>query len=146
MIRSMTADDVDSVATIEQECFSLPWSRASIAAELANVNARFFVWEEGGAVLGYAGAWRILDEYDVGNIAVRLSARRRGIASQLVERLIVCAGEEGVSDISLEVRVGNTAARALYERYGFVTEGVREKYYVDGEDALIMWRRGRIEK
>ena len=69
------------------------------------------------------------------------SRRRQGIAKQLLAALIDAAAEEGIKDITLEVRPSNKAAIALYEGLGFRREGLRKKYYDDLEDAIIMWRR-----
>jgi ribosomal-protein-alanine N-acetyltransferase len=73
------------------------------------------------------------------NIAVEPTARRRGIASELLAAMIERAGEE--ARYTLEVRTSNAGAIALYERFGFRSAGTRRRYYQDtGEDAVIMWR------
>ena len=80
VIRFMRLKDVDAVAAIEQETFARPWSRESFRQELTrNAVARYLVAEEDGKILGYAGAWVILDESHITNIAVREEARGRGI-------------------------------------------------------------------
>ena len=72
-------------------------------------------------------------------LAVRATARRRGIATALLEQMIDRAGEE--QSYTLEVRPSNLGAIALYERFGFRSAGTRRRYYRDtGEDAVIMWR------
>ncbi|MGH2842740.1 MAG: GNAT family N-acetyltransferase, partial [Solirubrobacteraceae bacterium] len=77
--------------------------------------------------------------YHVMNVAVDRGERRRGIAAALLEVLLTRAGHG--ADYTLEVRVSNAPAIALYERYGFSAVGTRRRYYADnGEDAVIMWR------
>ena len=72
------------------------------------------------------------------NVAVAPERRRRGVASRLISRLIAEAGRE--LPFTLEVRVSNRDAIAMYEKLGFRSAGVRPRYYQDnGEDALIMW-------
>ena len=80
VVRFMRLKDVDQVVEIEQATFARPWSRESFRQELTrNAVARYLVAEEDGQILGYAGAWVILDESHITNIAVREEARGRGI-------------------------------------------------------------------
>ena len=75
------------------------------------------------------------------NVAVTSEYRRRGIARALLERLFEVTSSDERRGYTLEVRVSNVGAIALYERLGFVARGVRRGYYTDNrEDALIMWR------
>ena len=62
-------------------------------------------------------------------------------ASKILTALIDDAEDDGITDITLEVRVSNRPAIALYEGFGFESAGIRRGYYQNGEDALIMWRR-----
>lgn len=94
---------------------------------------------QGQLILGYAGLWFLADEAHLANIAVREAYRRRGIGELLLSRCIELAGELNARSITLEVRVSNLAAQALYEKYGFAPVGTRRGYYTDNkEDALIM--------
>jgi ribosomal-protein-alanine N-acetyltransferase len=89
--------------------------------------------------VGYLICARYDEAYHVMTIAVDPDHRRAGIASTLLDALIERAGED--ANYTLEVRVSNLGAIALYERYGFRSVGNRPRYYADnGEDALIMWR------
>ena len=75
------------------------------------------------------------------NIAVDPEHRGRGIATMLLERLFELTADDARRGYTLEVRVSNASAIALYERLGFESRGVRRGYYTDNrEDALIMWR------
>ncbi|MFZ5876199.1 MAG: ribosomal protein S18-alanine N-acetyltransferase [Nitrospirota bacterium] len=142
-IRPMTLDDLDAVLVIERAAFSPPWTREMFRAEVSeNPCARFFVAETAHGLVGYVGGWVVLDEMQVVSLAVRPDARRRKIASRLLERLFEAAGN-GLRRASLEVRRSNRAAIAIYQRFGFRQAGVRVDYYDDPtEDALLMeWVR-----
>ena len=140
VIRFMRLKDVDAVAAIEEATFARPWSRVSFRQELTrNAVARYLVAEENGQVLGYAGAWVILDESHITNIAVREDARGRGIGRRLTARLMQILSNLGASYATLEVRVSNIRAQNLYKSLGFISVGKRKRYYEDnGEDAFLM--------
>jgi ribosomal-protein-alanine N-acetyltransferase len=96
---------------------------------------------EDGALVGYAFVSRYVDAWHVMNVAVAHAYRRRGIAVALLERLFEVTATDPRRGYTLEVRVSNSGAIALYERLGFEARGVRRGYYTDNrEDALIMWR------
>ena len=140
VIRFMRLKDVDAVAAIEQETFARPWSRESFRQELTrNAVARYLVAEEDGKILGYAGAWVILDESHITNIAVREEARGRGIGKKLTSRLLQILSNLGACYATLEVRVSNERAQNLYRSLGFISVGKRKRYYEDNnEDAYLM--------
>lgn len=140
-IELMKPDDLAEVAALEAMIFSLPWSEKSLEESLEQEHYLFLVARESGAVLGYVGAYFALDEADITNIAIHPKYRRRGIGQALMEQLIVQAKKRGAAGISLEVRIGNVAARALYERMGFSMSGIRKNFYAKPvEDAVVMWK------
>ena len=140
VIRFMRLKDVDAVAAIEEATFARPWSRESFRQELTrNAVARYLVAEEGGKILGYAGAWVILDESHITNIAVLEEARGRGIGKRLTTQLLQILSNLGACYATLEVRVSNERAQYLYKSLGFVSVGKRKRYYEDNnEDAYLM--------
>ena len=140
VIRFMRLRDVDAVASIEQETFARPWSRESFRQEITrNAVARYLVAEEDGTILGYAGAWVILDESHITNIAVREAARGRGIGKKLTAELLQVLSNLGACYATLEVRVSNVRAQNLYKSLGFVSVGKRKRYYEDNnDDAFLM--------
>lgn len=90
-------------------------------------------------IVGFVGLWLMVDEGHIVSIAVRESHRRRGIGELLLIATIDLAVVEDLSVITLECRVSNYAAQALYEKYGFRRAGIRPRYYSDnGEDAYVM--------
>ena len=139
-IRFMRLKDIDAVAEIEEATFARPWSRESFRQEVTrNAVARYLVAEEDGKILGYAGAWVILDESHITNIAVREDARGRGIGRKLTAELLQILSNLGACYATLEVRVSNLRAQNLYKSLGFVSVGKRKRYYEDNnEDAFLM--------
>ena len=110
-----------------------------VASEMKNVAARYLVAEKDGKVIGYAGAWVILDESHITNIAVLKDERGQGIGRQLTHGLLQYLSNLGAAYATLEVRKSNEVAQNLYKSLGFIKLGVRKRYYEDnGEDALIM--------
>lgn len=140
--RVMTVDDIPMVQLVERKCFSTPWSRNIFVSEVTrNDNAIYVVATIGERIVGYAGIWIILDEGHVTNIAVDPAYQRQGIGQGLMDMLTAAAVKRGVIAMTLEVRVSNASAQALYAKLGFVPNGIRKQYYQDDkEDALIMWR------
>ena len=140
VIRRMRTEDLDQVTALEKATFAIPWSRESFRQELErNVAARYLVAETEGKVIGYAGAWIILDESHITNIAVAEAYRGRGIGRRLTEALLQLLSNLGASYATLEVRVSNVRAQRLYRSLGFVSVGKRKRYYEDNqEDAFLM--------
>ena len=129
---------VGQIAAIERICFSQPWSEDTIRQELHTPLSRYLVYEEQGEVLGYVGTRMVLGECYITNVAVHLKARRRGIATLLLERLESVARKEGMDIITLEVRESNSGARAFYEKMGFERVGLRPGYYQEPEEPAVL--------
>ena len=130
---------VPQVAELEKLCFSDPWSEQSIASELDNVLALWYVALDDDRVVGYIGSQTVCGETDVMNIAVHPDYRRRGIGQILIEELIREVKNLGSISLTLEVRSSNAPAVSLYEKLGFSQVGLRKNYYRNPkEDALIL--------
>ena len=131
---------IAEVVEIERVANGSPWSDRGFRNEIDHRHGLFLVALEGGEVVGYGGVWLVIDEAHIVNVAVREDRRRRGIAREIVRRLLDGSRETGMKSASLEVRAGNAGAIALYEALGFVTTNTRKRYYPDNrEDALVMW-------
>jgi ribosomal-protein-alanine N-acetyltransferase len=149
-IRPFGPGDVTRAAEVERLVFSDPWPAEFFLGELgqAGVHARVAERGEpdpsraGDTFAGYQLAWLGEEEGHLGNLAVIPGQRRAGVARALVEDLLATARERGTRSVTLEVRVSNYAAQALYREFGFRLAGLRRGYYRDtAEDALIMeWR------
>jgi ribosomal-protein-alanine N-acetyltransferase len=130
---------VTDMVLIEQACFSQPWSRRMLEGELENPQAFYLVAEQDGVLAGYAGMHAVLDEGYITNVATAPAFRRRGVAGTLLAALTARARAWSLAFLTLEVRVSNAPAIALYEKHGFVPVGVRRQYYrAPREDALLM--------
>jgi len=139
-LRRMQYRDVAQVAALEKAVFPRPWSEASFLREVEeNPVARYLVADREGEILGYAGAWVVLDECHITNIAVAEDARGQGLGRRLMEALMQYVSNLGAAWADLEVRVSNDRAQRLYASVGFVSVGKRKRYYEDnGEDAYLM--------
>ena len=139
--RRMRPSDLDRVMEIELQCFTMPWSEATFRGLMRRPDADLFVAEEANEVVGYTVFWCVLDQGELGNVSVSPGWRRRGIGEGLVRAVLSSARRRGVREIFLEVRVSNTGAQKLYERFGFMEVGRRRNYYMEPvEDALVMRR------
>lgn len=185
IIEPMDYDDIDAVAGIERQCFSLPWPTSAYRRELRTPNTNRYVvarWVDDAAkarliqangtrnvrrgergwmekllpflfnnksgkaaanpypVVGYAGLWLMVDEAHITTIAVAPSHQGQSVGELLFLSMIDQALEMKAIWLTLEVRVSNTVAQALYRKYGLKEAGRRRRYYSDnGEDAFIMW-------
>lgn len=142
LIRNMQPEDIPSVASLEREIFSEPWSENGFADALAqNSNIFLTAGRSDGVIIGYCGLYITGDEGEITNVAVMEEYRRQGAAAALLTELLKQAGECAAERIFLEVRVSNTAAVRLYERFGLELCGRRKNFYRrPTEDALLMCR------
>ena len=115
-ILQMDLSHAEQVAQLEQACFSDPWSLQAVTGELTNPLALWLVAMEGERVIGYIGSQSVLGEADMMNLAVDETFRGQGVGVKLVEALIDRLRQNGVYRLTLEVRVSNAPAIALYEK------------------------------
>lgn len=141
-IRQAEAADAPRIALLEQQCFADPWSEETIRHEIVdNPMAAFLVGASHGQVQGYIGYWIIQKDLCINNVAVAPETRRKQVGTRLMTTLLEQAEAAGLQGATLEVRVSNQPAIALYTGLGFQSAGIRPHYYQDnGEDAIIMWR------
>lgn len=140
VIRNMTIQDIDQVVQIEEENFTLPWSKEDFEDEIKNPRAMYFVVDLDGNVVGFSGLWNILNEGNITNIAIKKEYQQQGIGTKLINTMMKQAKEEGIEALTLEVRISNVKAQHVYEKLGFQGVGNRKGFYKQpNEDALIMW-------
>lgn len=139
IIEKMSREHIPKLAEIEQLCFAVPWSEKQLLEELENPLGSYFVAVEDGRILGYIGSQTVIDETCVMNVAVRPDCRGKHLGSLLMEALVQDCLEKGSRLLTLEVRVSNEPALALYRAFGFQQVGLRKGYYEKPrEDAIIM--------
>jgi ribosomal-protein-alanine N-acetyltransferase len=141
IFRPMVLADVPTIAAIEQEVFTIPWTVQALNQDLMqNHFAHYFVMQYEEDIIGYGGMWLIVDEAHVTNIAVRPQYQGQGLGELLLDEIQRQARRNGAERMTLEVRKSNVVAQRLYVKKGFEHAGIRPGYYSDNnEDALIMW-------
>jgi ribosomal-protein-alanine N-acetyltransferase len=135
-----------AICSVEEECFSTPWSAETLAYEINDNNVIHFLALDNDLTHTLAGYTFMRHSYGdnfneghIENIAVAPAFRGRGVASLLMDALLAEAASRKITAVKLEVRQGNRAAMALYHKYGFKIEGYRRDYYHDPrEDAILM--------
>ena len=138
-VRALSFSDLPQVISIERRAFTSPWSLGMFVIELSKPSGIHLAAVRGTKVVGYVICARYVEAYHVMTLATDPEHRREGIAGALLDAVLARAGED--ASYTLEVRVSNAGAIALYERYGFRGVGTRPRYYADnGEDAIVMWR------
>lgn len=145
VLREMRWWDIEPVFVLEKELFpDDAWSRGMFWSELAHARGpaatrRYVVAMDGERLVGYAGLASAGDQADVQTIAVAPSHWGTGLGSRLLTDLLSAATAFECAEVMLEVRVDNTRAQKLYERFGFEPIGFRRGYYQPGNvDALVM--------
>jgi ribosomal-protein-alanine N-acetyltransferase len=136
----MQVADIPRVMAIETQVFPSPWPAHAYRYELTrNALSHCYVLEKEAELVGYGCMWLVVDEAHISTLAVALSQRGRGLGELVLLALLGEAIALNAVTATLEVRVSNQAAQALYAKYGFEVVGWRKRYYVDNqEDALIM--------
>jgi ribosomal-protein-alanine N-acetyltransferase len=140
-VRPMREDDLARVMQIEVVCFSTPWKENTFRSLLRRTDTDLYVAEndDDGGILGYTACWTVIDQSELGNVAVAPEARGRGIGGTLVDTVVERVKERGAHELFLEVRESNVVAQAIYRERGFAVVGRRRSYYAHPtEDALVM--------
>ena len=138
IFRQALASDFSSIYQIEQEAFpSNPWPKIQIEAAMvqSKINA-CYVLEKGNEILGYLMSYHILNENEIVNFAIKKSKQMCGLGSIMLDYYLDKIDSD--SSVFLEVKRTNYPAIKLYLGYGFEEIGIREKYYSNGEDAIVM--------
>ena len=142
MIVKMDYCHVNKVAELERTCFSSPWSEKALSEEVENEGAYFIVSvNEENEVEGYCGMHIVLDECYVDNIAVFPEKRNKGVAKMLLRALEEKAKEINAYFLTLEVREGNERARYIYEKFGFLNQGVRKNFYENPKENAVIYTK-----
>ena len=129
--------DLLSIAALESNSFSNPWTREALVEMISSDVTRLYVARYGRQIVAFCACWVVAGELHINTLAVDGDMRRRGIATNLLHHVLQ---QTAVSRATLEVRRSNTAALKLYEGLGFTATAVRKRYYSNpDEDALILW-------
>ena len=134
MIIKANSNHLNDIINIEKESFEEPWSHQSFLNELNNRIGSNWVYIKNNKVAGYMFGWKLDNDFHINNIAVHLSERRKGLAKKMIDNIIF---NLKIKNVFLEVSKLNNEAIELYEKIGFKKNGVRERYYHDGADAIL---------
>jgi len=140
-IAPMRRRHLRGVIRIEQQVYPRPWTFGLFLSEIGQRGTRLYVVARVGPdIVGYAGLFQAVDDGHITTVAVDPAWHRHRIATRMLLTLARGAIERGCVNLTLEVRMSNSGAQALYQRFGFVPAGVRKGYYPETrEDALVMW-------
>jgi ribosomal-protein-alanine N-acetyltransferase len=132
--------DIGQIHALELSCSQNPWSLAGMERELSSPNSVFWVLADAAKnrLAAFACSTAIHDELQILEVAVHPEYRARGLGYMLITRVLKEAAAKNIARVILEVRVSNIPAIKLYEKCGFSKDGVRKRYYQDGEDAVLM--------
>lgn len=142
-IRPATAADLPAMMLLEKNAATAAhWSidRYEDLLSASEPNRVALVLSEENDVQGFVIARVVRDEWEIENIAVAGTARRRGLGTRLLSELLDIARGRGAKAIFLEVRESNHAARALYEKWAFLESGRRRRYYQEPDEDAILYR------
>ena len=137
----MTPSDVPAVSELEQLVYPEPWSEKVFNDELAQPSRVYLLALDDGEVIGYAGLMVVFEDAHITTMSVAPAARGSGVGQRMMMKLVDAAIAAEAEHLTLEVRMSNDPAQALYRKFGFAPVGVRKDYYLN-EDALIMWASG----
>lgn len=142
LVRPLRDTDIEELSRIEAASFSMPWSAEDFRGLLLRDYCLYVVAEADGHIAGCAGLTDSFHEGNIDNVVTAPEYRNLGVGSKMLEELLRLGAERGITAYTLEVRVSNAPAIRLYEKFGFVSEGIRPEFYEKPtEDAMIMWRR-----
>ena len=130
------------ILDIEAVAYPIGWSHTVFVSEIDQMRSgtrQYVVARFNGVIVGYAGLWFAVDEAHITNVAVSPAFRRQGIARAMMLHLADVVIGRGCVAWTLEVRLSSSGAQRLYESFGFKSAGVRQKYYDNVEDAIVMW-------
>jgi ribosomal-protein-alanine N-acetyltransferase len=145
-LQPLTATEIPQVLALDQACFGGLWTKDGYLREMESPNSTLLILPaptRENSLMALGCCWSIVEEAHVTIMAVHPDFQGQGLGQLILLGLLRDAWLRGLERATLEVRESNTAAIALYEKFGFTTAGRRKKYYqATGEDALIMWRKG----
>jgi [ribosomal protein S18]-alanine N-acetyltransferase len=138
-IQRMRRRHLRSVLRIERQVYPRPWTIGVFTSEITNPERCYVVARVGSTLVGYGGMLFSADDAHVANVAVDPRWHRHKIGTRLLLTMARFARDHGYRNLTLEVRVSNVGAQAMYRRFGLAPAGIRPRYYENTEDAIVMW-------
>jgi ribosomal-protein-alanine N-acetyltransferase len=144
-LREMLIDDIDKVIAGEERVFGVSLGYDLIYSDLTlNPYAYYVVLEIDNEVHGYIGMW-ITDNLEIINLYVDEEYQGMGFGNMIMDFVVNICMQSKIQNLSLEVRSSNSKAISLYEKYGLKKSHIREKYYDNKEDAIVMVRTFEVK-
>ena len=134
--------DLSAIQAIEVVSYPKPWTTNVFLSEIEMVRRgerHYLTAHRGSELVGYGGLMFVVGDAHVTNLACAPAHQRSGVATRLLAELASEAIERECGALTLEVRASNVGAQALYRSFGFAPVGVRQRYYENVEDAIVMW-------
>ncbi|MBW4513814.1 MAG: ribosomal protein S18-alanine N-acetyltransferase [Timaviella obliquedivisa GSE-PSE-MK23-08B] len=154
-LKALEPDQLEAVVELDRRSLGGMWTIEGYRREMDSPNSDLLILRQtilpqtppGSAIsqpiLGVGCVWAILDEAHITTLAIDPTFQRQGWGSVMLQALLRAAWRRGLEWATLEVRVSNLGAIALYKKFGFEAVGERKKYYQNPEEnALILWRKG----
>jgi [ribosomal protein S18]-alanine N-acetyltransferase len=148
-LKTLEADQLEAVVELDRRSLGGMWTIEGYRREMDSPNSDLFILQQISQsvipqpILGVGCVWAILDEAHITTLAIDPTMQRQGWGSVMLHALLGAARRRELEWATLEVRVSNLGAIALYQRFGFEAVGERKKYYQNPEEnALILWRKG----
>lgn len=139
-IREFCSEDIDALVDMEADSFTMPWTKKDFEALLKHDYCFYLVALADDNIAGCCGYTESFGEAAIDKVVVAERYRGMGIAQRMLGELIERGRKKRIHAFTLEVRAGNGAAIHIYEKAGFVSEGIRPRFYTKPtEDAVIMW-------
>ena len=118
IVREMLQEDLDEIVSIESSLYKDNWNKEAYLRDLENDIAFNYVLEHDGVILGYYGFWLMFDNIDITKVSIRKELQGKGLSKILMEDMFKRISNSDINTITLEVRVSNVVAIALYEKFG----------------------------
>ena len=140
VLEPMAGRHIDAVRSIDEQCYSRPWSAATLRNELGADDRTHVIARIDDRLVAHAGSLRVIDELHITTVAVDPTYEGRGLGTRLCLNLLRAGRDAGATAATLEVRASAHRTQRLYARLGFAPAGVRANYYdKPTDDAVIMW-------
>lgn len=151
-IRRATVADIPWLMNLERQCATAAHWTEQQYQHLFPTDERLLLVAEASplissgpdasaGILGFLIARHLAPEWELENIVVAPTERRKGLGKRLLDALLAAARETNSSSVFLEVRESNAVARTLYQRAGFEQTGRRQSYYTSPLEDAILYRR-----
>ncbi len=142
LIKPIEFTEISQVLELDQLCFGGFWSQSGYEHEIDSEDSILLGMYDHNILIGITCGWLILDELHITLLGIHPQYRQQSLGTHLLKVLLETAKHKGILRATLEVRVSNEVAIALYHKLGFNDVGLRKNYYQDpDENALIMWSK-----